>query len=327
MDDFDAIKARLDDYGVRMEIDAIATIESEMGQLRVSLNRGASRQSYAVLHGPDVRLNDVARSMERSVGPVMVWTPFVRPKTADGFRRANIQYIDNVGNAWLTFNDVLIDVRGRTPTNEARRPSHTSGNLFSAGRAQVVFALLAWPQLRRGTTRELAEAAGVSVGLAHGTLDLLRQTGYGDATAPHESRALLDHWAASFPTGLAPRLLLGSFRSDPERIDEVRKYRPDDEMFISGEAATDELRGTVRLILYVDELHPGLPIANRWRADGAHNVVVRRKFWQAPDGSDGPIAGVHLAPGPLVYADLMSSDDPRIRTVAQEWGRRLAGHA
>ena len=37
------------------------------------------------------------------------------------------------------------------------------------------------------------------------------------------------------------------------------------------------------MTLYVMELDPRLAIVNRWRSDGEPNVVVRRKFWNAPD--------------------------------------------
>ena len=39
---------------------------------------------------------------------------------------------------------------------------------------------------------------------------------------------------------------------------------------------------------------------------------------------DGPLIGQRLAPVLLVYADLMASDDPRVRGVAPEWRRRVA---
>lgn len=81
----------------------------------------------------------------------MVATIFISPRSAESFRRAGIQYIDTVGNAWVEFGEVLIDVRGRhLPRDLGQRRRAIGGNLFSTARAQVAFTLLAWPggQLR-----------------------------------------------------------------------------------------------------------------------------------------------------------------------------------
>lgn len=88
-----------------------------------------------------------------------------------------MQYLDAAGNAWIQFGDVLIDVRGRPrPVDAPRTPG--SGNLFSVGRDQVVMALLAWPHRWEAPQRDVAAAAGVSLGQAHNTLTLLAQAEY-----------------------------------------------------------------------------------------------------------------------------------------------------
>ncbi|MGH8776937.1 MAG: type IV toxin-antitoxin system AbiEi family antitoxin [Jiangellaceae bacterium] len=94
-------------------------------------------------------------------------------------------------------------------------------------------------------------------------------------------------------------------------------------MFVSGESAADDLLRAATLTLYVEEHDPRLPIVNNRRSDGPANIVVRRKFWHAPDNSDAPLAGVRPAPGRWFHADLASSDDPRARNVAKSGGTAL----
>lgn len=289
---------------------------------KVHLIRGGSDQGYALLYGPAVRLADAGRAGGADL-PTLAFATFVAPKTAETFRRAGVQYLDTVGNAWIEFGDVLIDVRGRPRPDGAVTRSHVgTGNLFSPGRAQVVFALLAWPRLWDVPRREVAHAAGVSLGLAHNTLTLLAESGYGSEPAHAHQTELLDLWAAAFPTGLAKKLTLATYRGD---IGTVKTASADDPVFVSGESAADELLRPAALTLYVKELDPRLPIVNRWRSDGPANIVVRRKFWHAPDNSDAPLADVRQTPWPLVYADLLASDDPRVRNTAQEWREHFAG--
>jgi hypothetical protein len=315
-------EACLDDLGVANKVvPALPTLPG-LRVAKVHLTRGGSDQDYALLYGPAVRLADAGRAGEADL-PTLVFATFVAPKTAETFRRAGVQYLDTVGNAWIKFGDVLIDVRGRSRPDGAAARSHVgAGNLFSTGRAQVVFALLAWPRLWEAPRREVAHAAGVSLGQAHNALTLLAESGYGSERAHAHQTELLDLWAAAFPTGLAKKLTLATYRGD---IGTVKKASADDPVFVSGESAADELLRPATLTLYVRELDPRLPIVNKWRSDGPANIVVRRKFWHAPDSSDAPLAGGRPAPWPLVYADLVNSDDPRARNVAKEWRGRFAG--
>ncbi|WP_161606248.1 type IV toxin-antitoxin system AbiEi family antitoxin [Microlunatus speluncae] len=213
---------------------------------------------------------------------------------------------------------MLIDVRGRSRPADTDGPVQPVGNLLSTGRAQVVFVLMAWPELWHGSRRELAQAAGVSVGQAHNTVSMLTELGYQDGAELPGQASLLDLWAASFPVGLARRLTLGAFRGE---LDPVRGANAQDQVLVSGEQAVEDLIRPTTLIVYVAELDPRLPLVNRWRADGPSNITVRRKFWDAPDRNDEDPA-VTVAPWPLVYADLLSSDDPRVRSAAIEWKDR-----
>jgi hypothetical protein len=223
----------------------------------------------------------------------------------------------------VQFDGVLLDVRGRPRPDDLAVPAQkTAGNLFSTARAQVAFALLAWPPLWEATRRDLAHAAGVSLEQAHKALALLTEAGYRrDRPRPGQTE-LLDLWTAAFPTGLATKLTLARYRG---QIGPAGNVQSDGPMFVSGEAAAEDLLRPATLTLYAQELDPRLPVVNKWRSDGPANIVVRRKFWHVPHDNDGGLAGVRPVPWPLVYADLVTSGDPRVRTVARAWRDRFAG--
>lgn len=287
------------------------------GWAHAVLSRGHSEQEYAVFVRASFAQTDAAWiAAERS--PTLVLAGFVSPRTADALRRASVQYLDTAGNAWIEFGDVLIDVRGR-PRPKNIEPAPATGNLFSTARAQVIFALLAWPELWQAPHRDVARAAGVSVGQAHNTRQLLSEAGYTRGPRQTGQPDLLDLWAAAYPTGLAAKLARATYNG---AIDHVKPARDDSLLYVSGESAATDLLRPATLTLYVPELDARLPIVNRWRSDGPANIEVRHAFWHAPDANK---PGVHTAPWPLVYADLATSDDPRIRQAAQTWRLSHAG--
>lgn len=129
---------------------------------------------------------------------------------------------------------------------------------------------------------------------------------------------LLDLWAAAFPAGLAHRLTLATYRGEIGQA----TVDADGPVFLSGEAAVTDLLKPTSLTIYVVDLDPRLPVVNRWRSDGEPNIIVRRKFWNAPGVDENVPAGAEAAPWPLVYADLFASDDPRVRSAAKQWRDR-----
>ena len=281
------------------------------------LTRGHSQQEYSFFVRANFTLADAAWiAAEQS--PTLVLTGFVSPRTADALRRAKIQYLDTAGNAWIEFGDVLIDVRGRPRPKDAKSVSAT-GNLFSTARAQVIFALLAWPELWKAPHRDVARAAEVSVGQAHNARQLLSEAGYIRGPRPPGQPDLLDLWTAAYPTGLAAKLTRATYNGP---IDHVKPARHDSSLYVSGESAATDMLLPATLTLYAPEFDPRLAVVNRWRSDGPANIEVRHAFWRAPQG-DTP--GVHIAPWPLVYADLSMSDDSRVRQAAQWWKESNAG--
>jgi hypothetical protein len=335
MDDLlDALTNRLEDFGLRVDVWDHPASDDVGYDVEITLSRGASRRRFAMQLKRHATLSDFGNEAwgKKTDLPMLVGAASVSPRSADAFRRAGVQYVDASGNACIHFGDVLVDVRGRRSERDASESARgRGGNLFSAARAQVAFALLQWPRSWKKPQRELAEAAGVSLGQVNDALKMFREIGFGPGGHRSDSE-LLDLWVASFPSGLGQKILLAKYRGS---IDDFRKVDAEDPVFVggaalSGELAVDDLLRPSALTIYVTKLDPMLPVKNRWRSDGDANITVRRKFWTTPPDEthdyDGPLVGLRNAPAVLVYADLMASDNPRVRSVAPEWRSRIARH-
>ena len=313
-------EAGLAELGIRLAVEETTGLRAGVQQAAVQLRRGASGQDFSLVFGPAAGLADVSRACSAD-RPTLLFVTYTSPRTTAALRQAGVHHLDVAGNAWIEFGDVVIDIQGRPrpqpPVGHQRR---STGNVFSAGRAQVVCALLACPQLWQASRRDVAQAAGVSVGQAHSALTLLGEVGYGPQAGPARQADLLEVWAAAFPTGLARRLTVATYAGD---LDRPLQADADQRLYISGAAAVGDRLRPVTLTVYVEDPDPALAVTNRWRTDGEPNIEVRRKFWCIPDRE--PLATPPIALWPLVYADLLSSQDPRVRNEAKPWRERCAG--
>lgn len=315
------LSEQLRELSLDVEMGPTTAITPAVSSAPMRLARGGGEQNYRLVHGSKLGLTVLA-TVAPALEPTFLYTEFTSPRTMEALRGAQVQHLDMAGNAWIEFGDVLIDVRGRRrPSTDEPRHVGSSENLFSARRVQVIFALLAWPRLWDASRRDLARAAGVSLGQAQGSVRLLEEAGYGPRRMNAQQADLLSLWSAAYPSGLAKSLTLARYRG---ALGSLQKVNDEDSYFLSGESAVPELL-PASLTLYVSSLDPDLALANRWRSDGVPNIVVRRQFWEAPAESSnysGPLAGLRDAPWPLVYADLLSSDDPRARGFAPTWRQR-----
>jgi hypothetical protein len=156
----------------------------------LALRWGGSRQRLAAHAMGSVRLTAVLAAAASASGagdPVLVVAPWISPKVGARLREIGIAYVDSVGNASVRFGTVLIEVVGRprpgrdggadgvSPTVSS---GERSGRLLTPANRRVIGALLADPDLEVAPLRELAAAAGVSVGQAHKSVTLLAAAGY-----------------------------------------------------------------------------------------------------------------------------------------------------
>lgn len=346
------VEKRLHEFGITLEVDtdvpetvnSSATTDANSNAV-VTLTAQGHHARYTLTVTAAMTLTSIL-SIPSTPYPLLVVGPRITGRSAAALREANIQYVDAIGNAYIKFEGVLVEVRGRMPSTLDSSPDRRTAtkvhphyqeitpppitkNLFSPRRSQVVMALLAWPHLSGAKVRDIATAAGVSIGQAHDALSLLEDAGYLRGTPPrlHRFSDLLDYWANQYPRGLGRKLTLATFYSDS--LDDVHPPHPDQAIYFSGESArgVDVLRRTT-LTIYVDTFDTRIALVNRWQAgrDRKPNVTVMQKFWTDPENSvpvhrrheKDPIEP-HNAPWPLVYADLLASADPRLAEVAQTW--------
>lgn len=259
-----------------------------------------------ILSGLTLSPNEVKTAAQSCSDEVLISTD-ITPKIAEQLRELGKQFVDLRGNCFISQPGLLIDIRGkRTSRGDSRvMEKRESGSLFSPRRARISAVLLSWPRLLTDSHRQIAAAAGVSVGTAHLTLNLLERAGYLERFQGKwqiaDPEGLLEAFAKAYPSGLGDSLLLfqgeGVYR--PELSD-------DPNVFLSGELAIPDLvTGGDTAHVYVSELGDAkkLAIRARLKIDSNGRMVVRKLFWHNH---------AHSTPQAVIYVDLLSTAQPRL---------------
>ncbi|MCY7400062.1 MAG: hypothetical protein LH477_03710 [Nocardioides sp.] len=258
--------------------------------------------------------------------PRLVVAPILSPRTASVLRDRGISFIDLAGNAFVRFDGVRVRASTTRPAAPELRAliaetDPAPSNLFTPARAQVVLVLVQWPELLRAPTREVAARAGVSGGMAHGTVKMLEERGYIrrarrepwlEADQWDNLDDLVDAWALAFPTGLWRRVHLRDYRSQLDSW----AGESDPAISVGGEyvVAADVEPASVTLYVTTRGLGPATMARHRVMAavEGEADTFVCRRFWTAPQSEADP----RRVPWLLTYAELLDRGDARLAEAA-----------
>lgn len=252
--------------------------------------------------------------------------PRITSRLSSELRTLGINHGDVYGRLSLRSTGLLIEVDGRSPLkrstdaelsewiNEPKRPSAI--DLLSPKSAQIVFCLLTWPRLLMVPSRKIAETAGASLGLVSRTINHLTDLGHideGKGWTRSGRIQMAQAWLATYPSKLGPALNLGLLEGPSPSGIEVQ-----DGVLSAGSAIPWLIRPAITTV-YVADTSAAFLRANRLRKGERPNVFLRRQFWRTPaeEISGSTIGELPTAPPLLVYADLLSSDDPREQEMAR----------
>ena len=260
-------------------------------------------------------LGAVTHQLATHKGNPLLVTDHVTPPLADALRARGIEFIDAAGNAFLNRPPLFVFVKGQRPTGQEIGPER--GRAFQATGLQVLFALLARPELVGRPYREIAVAAGVAHGTVGWVMAELPALGFvakvGGRRRLVNGERLLDQWTEAYARTLRPRILLGRFRGEIETL-YARTAKWQGDLLVGGELAAARLTRHLRpgtATFYTQAIDPRVIVKLALRKDAEGNVEFRRRFWTFP--GEEP----RFTPTLMVYADLLASGDARCLETAQ----------
>jgi hypothetical protein len=243
--------------------------------------------------------------------PLLLVAPYITREVAERCRQLRLPFIDTAGNAYLEAPGLLVYVVGRARPVELRHDRYRA--LTPAG-LKLTFALLCRPGLLDDSYRKIAMEAAVSVGTVSSDMKDLATRGFFDLEKHPHVRKLLDpermleEWVTHYPVTLRPKLNLGRFQAEPERLRQADLLRQS--AFWGGEPAAERLTRYLkpaRFTIYARGPLAKLIAAGRMRAAENGNVEILTRFWNF----DADQAFPDVVPPILAYADLLATHDGR----------------
>ena len=287
-----------------------------------------------------------ARGRSEGRRPVLV-TEFVGDRLGELLRTEGVGYLDAAGNASLTAPPLFVLIRGMKPRPaKASAPSRGGGRAFRPAGLRVIARLLADPEAVRLPYRDLAEAAGVSVGAAAAALKGLQR--HGLARRPggrgkkkalggrlNDPVALHRRWLDGYGELLRPKLNLGRYRPAGWPLDELptalAALPATADVMLGGEAAaallTRHLRPATAALHVPPDTSPGVAKTLRLLPDRDGPIwllahVGTPAGWRFNGEADLP-AGVPVVHPLLVHAELTGPPgglhpESRLREAAEQ---------
>lgn len=184
----------------------LAAEEGVRPDFQVELRRGSQRATLVVEVKPVaeprvvddwmVRLPNV-RDWAQGHYPVLC-APYVSPRVAEMLKSRRVGYIDLSGNCWLDLGFLFVD-RGGHP-NRFKEPKEQQ--LLFAPRASRILRTLLENPAKEWTLPELAQTAGVSLGLVHRVTKALDERLFAEKRrgrfSLEDPGALLDAWRSFY---------------------------------------------------------------------------------------------------------------------------------
>ncbi len=307
----------------RRQADAILRLRTAAGEHQL---RAAIKRTNLTLP----LVEDLLARLRQPPGKAwVVLAPYVGPQLGQHLRDNGVNYLDLAGNCYLALGrNFLALIEGKRPT----RPAPPERGVRGPGH-QVLFALLARPDLLDAPVRTLAAAAGVGKTAAAEMLARLHAEGLlGTDRGGRrllQPQVVLDRWLAGYTALVRPRLLIGRYRTndpDPEALEKRVEHtlRETTTWAWGGGAAAMRLTPYYRGIDTV--LHVAKPIPDltrRLRALPARDgplILLKVPGRVAFEGKKARTA--HPL---LVYTELLAGGHERAREAARRiWDRYLA---
>jgi hypothetical protein len=270
----------------------------------------------------------VARASRPPVHPRVAFSPYVSRPVGHLLASHHIGFVDQAGNCHIAVGqDYLAHIEGRRPAQPARQ-----GRGLGARSYQVLFALLARPDLVAAPIRSLAAAASVRKTAAADLVQRLNDEGLilRDKAGMRIVRpsVLMDRWVAGYADKLRPRLLVGRYRAaakDPLAFEKDVETKLEGLNWAWG-GATAAYRLTQHYRSATTTLHVAAPPPAMQRQlsllpakDGP--IVVLGV--PGPLGLEGP--SPHIAHPLLVYTELVVEGHERALEAAGEIRTRFLG--
>lgn len=299
-------------------LDAVAHIETPSGRKRLSVEvkRGHLTKETAR------RLRAIHGKPEHWI----LFAPYITTPVGEELEHAGLNFIDEQGNCSIRLGKNYV---ARVLGHSAPKVPAQAKSIRAAG-YQVLFALLAEPDLMDASLRAIGQAAGASRQAVSDMLDRLVERRWvvkrdgGHVWVDSGRREAFEQWLAGYHATVRPKLFLGQFRvqgDTPAEVERLVEKRLEDFRY-GGAAAAHRMgglyRGNTTVVHVPGPVEPARKQLRAVRSEHEANVILLHPIgevsWRGERGDT-----VHPL---LVYSELETDPSPRARDAAHEFRER-----
>jgi hypothetical protein len=254
--------------------------------------------------------------------PSLLVTEFIPPESADDLRSLGINYLDAGGNIFIQEGDIFIGLSRQS--HFPKQKPFTSA--FDKSGVRLIFHLLIAPALLNETYRHISQKSGISLGAVSNFLKDLSERQFiiqDEKQKRHlvNSAKLLQQWIPAFQNKLKKKLFIGSYRPlNPNK--EIIIQKGD---YFSGEYAAEKLGLSLKhqiITVYSENDPKEFIMKNRLIPHAGGSVELFQVFWN----TEMAATEEGLCPIPLIYADLILSEESRNAEAAGELYAKYLSH-
>ncbi|MDX6612867.1 MAG: hypothetical protein QOD75_2053 [Blastocatellia bacterium] len=329
----EAIASLLDSTGLKVSVSKVKSSRDKRHDAVIGIKEGKRTRYLAVEVKGQVNSDTLGSAIvsvsknNKAGDPTALVTRYINPSQAQKLRELGVEFFDTAGNAFLREKGLYVFVSGRR-TQDSKLPVRNA-RAFNPTGSRLVFALLCHPGLENKPYRDLAKAAGISLGAVDWIMTDLKSLGHlADRGARGRrllnKKELLKRWVTAYPEQLRPKLLIGRYHKPGQRNwwDDV-SLPP--EAFWSGEVGAKWLTRYLSpqtVTIYSETSLPKLQAQYGLRRDANGEVELLRKFWRFDHWDE---RSLKVAPPLLVYADLvMTANDRNLETAEMIYDRHIS---
>lgn len=302
-------------------IDAIIQIPENGAKLFLEIKKWANQVNIGAI------INQFKNIAEPDHG--LFVADYINPKMGERLKKADIQFIDTVGNAYINQKPLYIYIKGNKPEKgHTTEQNLKTGKAFQPTGMKVVFAFLRNKALINAPYREIADQAQVALGTVGWVIRDLIAQGFILEGMNKKQRELADFdlllnkWVEEYPHKLKQKYRIGMFTTDdpywwtsikPENFDALWGGE------IAAAKYTDYLNPKHATVYINKKDMKGLLKEARLRKPEPHErpsvqIDLIEPFWNIGVKGKNDIETnerVGLAPAIITYADLIETGDAR----------------
>lgn len=258
-------------------------------------------------------------------GRWLLCAPYISGAMGQRLAAERLCYVDAVGNCHIEIDGLVV-----AHAEGKKRPRGLGPRAPGIKSHQLLFALLAQPELVEAPARKVALAAGIGKSAAYELIGQLNQQGLLDynpgGVGLRSARALLDRWLSAYADVVRPSWLRARCQSaitDPRELESlIARICEDSVWALGGSAAASRMLSVARGTETVVHM-----------AEVPADLLLKLRAVPAPNGSltvlqtPGTLAyqgvSAHLAHPLLIFSELLSSSEPHVARTASELRRRF----